>query len=163
MTLVHRYPYTAWRKAWAGGIAGLDYLGCAPFDFGAFPGYRHQATTATAGLRGDTHAAALEVNTRCMTYAWRKAKDAPAAAAAPAAPAAKKGKAARSPRVAAPAAAEEDPLLAEANAALRQIQAEPAAQPAAKKRKGAVAGAAPAASEAAPKKKKKKKAQPGPE
>jgi hypothetical protein len=42
VTLVHRYPYTAWRKAWADGVAGLAYLGCAPFEFGAFAGYRHQ-------------------------------------------------------------------------------------------------------------------------
>lgn len=64
VTLVHRYPYTAWRKAWAEGVPGLAYLGCAPFDFAAFEGYRHQATTATAGLRGATAAAALEVGTR---------------------------------------------------------------------------------------------------
>ena len=75
VTLVHRYPYTAWRKAWAEGVAGLSYLGCAPFEFGAFEGYRHQATTATAGLRGDTAAASLEVGTRCLTYAWRKAEE----------------------------------------------------------------------------------------
>ena len=60
-------------------MPGLRYLGCAPFDFAAFEGYRHQATSATAGLRGDTAAAALEVGTRCLTYAWRKAEGTEAA------------------------------------------------------------------------------------
>lgn len=86
VTLVHRYPYTAWRKAWAEGVPGLAYLGCAPFDFAAFEGYRHQATTATAGLRGATAAAALEVGTRCLTYAWRKAAESKAAETTPGKP-----------------------------------------------------------------------------
>ena len=53
----------------------LDFgcAGSAPFDFAAYPGYRHQATTAGSEL---------EVGTRCRTYAWRRAA---VAAAAPSA------------------------------------------------------------------------------
>ena len=66
VTLVHRYPYTAWRAplvAAGGAGAALEFLGAAPFDFGAYPGYHHQATTRNTS-------SALDVATRCLTYAW---------------------------------------------------------------------------------------------
>jgi hypothetical protein len=75
---VHRYPYTAWLSgltdpAAAGAatsrsparhVEGLSYVGCAPFDFGSFDGYRHQATSQVD--RG-----ALDVATECRTHVWR--------------------------------------------------------------------------------------------
>ena len=43
----------------------LVYCGAVPFDFAAFPGYRHQATT-----RVDQ--GALDVATGCLTHVWRR-------------------------------------------------------------------------------------------
>lgn len=149
VTLVHRYPYTAWRQAWAAGVPGLEPIGDADFEFGAFAGYCHQATTATAGLRGDSAAAALEVKTRCITYAWRKTEASEPPAPAPAAAAAAPAKAPKAPKVPKPSkpkpkasAAEEDAgedendetvagsaMLAEANAALQMLKGEHAAPP----------------------------------
>ena len=43
----------------------LAYAGAVPFDFGAFPGYSHQATTRVEG-------GALDVATRCLTHVWRR-------------------------------------------------------------------------------------------
>ena len=68
VTLVHRYPYTAWLHAISSDApllrdAGLTYLGAADFDFTDYPGYRHQATTHIEG-------GALDVVTRCLTHAW---------------------------------------------------------------------------------------------
>ena len=80
ITLVHRYPYTLWLGDLARGgsealaSSGLEYAGSAPFDFGAYPGYNHQATTAV-------DSGALSVATRCLTHAWRLS-EAPAARAA---------------------------------------------------------------------------------
>ncbi|KAL1503737.1 hypothetical protein AB1Y20_012208 [Prymnesium parvum] len=73
LTLVHRYPYTTWLADLArpGSAAlreeGLRYLGSAPFEFGEYDGYAHQATSAVDG-------GALEVATACRTHAWRLAE-----------------------------------------------------------------------------------------
>lgn len=162
VTLVHRYPYTAWRQAWAAGVPGLEPIGDADFEFGAYAGYRHQATTATAGLRGDLTAAALEVHTRCITYAWRRAEapEAQAPSPAAAAPAKAEAKAPKAPKAAKAAkvpkakaepkavvmeeveddddegddeAAAGSAMLAEANAALELLKGQHAAAPPAKK------------------------------
>ena len=96
VTLVHRYPYTAWltgltspheqqrdtapppnkRPKKGGGADGadavaptaLDYLGAVPFEFDVFGGYQHRATSKVDG--GD--AGALDVASRCQTHVWRK-------------------------------------------------------------------------------------------
>jgi len=90
MTLVHRYPYTAWlhgvrrseepadgkagRSKRRRGVdddsstplRGLEYVGSAPFDAKEYDGYHHQATTRIeAGV-------ALDVVSRCLTHAWRR-------------------------------------------------------------------------------------------
>ena len=90
ITLVHRYPYTAWldglkapparlnkgtatSAAKGGGAAtsspatALEYLGAHPFEFGCFGGYQHRATSKVAG----GNAGALDVMTRCTTHVWR--------------------------------------------------------------------------------------------
>jgi len=48
VTLVNRYPYTAWKSEWIGESAsleevGLEYLGHRDFEAGDYPGYEHQA------------------------------------------------------------------------------------------------------------------------
>jgi len=69
ITLVNRYPYTAWKSEWVKDgpklrEAGLEYLGAVDFVASCYPGYEHQATSKT----GD---GALDVQTRCCTHAWR--------------------------------------------------------------------------------------------
>ena len=81
ITLVHRYPYTAWLRAVRDGEAAarLRYLGAAPFAFDAYPGYRHQATSKGVGS-AESH---LDVATRCHTHAWAPAAEATAPGPAP--------------------------------------------------------------------------------
>ena len=90
VTLVHRYPYTAWltgltsekedstmpaskrpraeQPADGSAVPPLAYLGAAPFEFGAFGGYQHRATSRVDGGDGG----ALDVATRCLTHVWRR-------------------------------------------------------------------------------------------
>jgi len=114
VTLVYRYPYTAWlsqlRDETAGfKLLGLEYLGNSEFDFAAYPGYSHQATT-------HVEKGALNVATRCLTHAWRRVKEAPktslasskagANGASPCAKSSKRRKRVRSPAAMSAATAE---------------------------------------------------------
>ena len=47
----------------AGATGALAYVGAVPFEFGAFGGYRHQATSRVEG-------GALDVATQCLTHVW---------------------------------------------------------------------------------------------
>ena len=49
-------------------VPPLAYLGAAPFEFGAFGGYQHRATSRVDGGDGG----ALDVATRCLTHVWRR-------------------------------------------------------------------------------------------
>lgn len=58
---------------------GMRYLGACPFDFGAFSGYQHRATSKVEG----GSAGALEVGTRCLTHVWRLVAEPSATAGTP--------------------------------------------------------------------------------
>ena len=51
----------------AAATAAVEYLGAMPFEFGAFSGYQHRATSKVDGGDGG----ALDVATRCLTHVWR--------------------------------------------------------------------------------------------
>ena len=51
----------------AAATAAVEYLGATPFEFGAFSGYQHRATSKVDGGDGG----ALDVATRCLTHVWR--------------------------------------------------------------------------------------------
>ena len=104
VTLVHRFPYTAWLNGLMGQPAtptlgvgsssgyakgagggsqdtwtlpeGLAYAGAVPFEFEAFSGYQHRATSKVE----NESAGALEVGTRCLTHVWRSTSTAAVAA-----------------------------------------------------------------------------------
>jgi len=83
VTLVNRFPYTAWKAAWVQEgpsleQTGLEYLGCREFDASDYPGYQHQATSKIED-------GVLDVATKCMTHAWRLKTPPTESAAEPAA------------------------------------------------------------------------------